>query len=302
MGTKGKDKPKIIVVLGPTASGKSDLAVRLSLRFSGEVVSADSRQVYRGMDIGSGKITTEEMRGVPHHLLDVASPKRKFTVAQYQSLAKTAVQRIVKREKVPMICGGTSFYITSLVDGVVIPEISPDWKLRKELDKKTTESLYQELKRKDSSRAKNIDKNNRRRLIRAVEIIRKSKKSIPKIKKNSPYSPLFLEIKVDQKLLNKKIEKRLDKRLKQGMIKEVKKLRKSGISWKRLEEFGLEYKWVAQYLQNKIDYDCMYENILMDSQKLAKKQLAWWKKDKKINRVKNYREAEKLTQNFLSSP
>ncbi len=299
MGIKRKDRPKIIVVLGPTSSGKSDLAVKLSLQFNGEVVSADSRQVYREMDVGSGKITPEEMKDVPHHLLDVASPKRKFTVAQYQKRAEIAIKKTLKKKKIPVICGGTAFYITALVDGIVIPEVSPDWDLRKELEKKSTEQLYKELKEKDPVRAKNIDKGNKRRLIRALEIIEKTKKPVPEIKKNPPYSPLYLGIKTDQNKLNEKIKKRLEKRLKMGMIEETKKIKNSGVSWKRIEGFGLEYKWTALYLQNKITYEEMKQGILTDTQRLVKKQMQWWKRDKRIKWIKNYREAETLTKKFL---
>ncbi len=299
MGIKRKDRPKIIVVLGPTSSGKSDLAVKLSLRFNGEVVSADSRQVYRGMDIGSGKITPEEMRGVPHHLLDVASPKRKFTVSQYKKLSEKAIEKILKKKKIPVVCGGTAFYITALVDGIVIPGVSPDWNLRKELEKKNTEELYKELKEKDPARAKSIDKGNKRRLIRALEIVEKTKKPVPEIKTDPSYSPLYLGIKIDRKKLNEKIKKRLERRLEMGMIEETEKIRNTGVSWKRIEGFGLEYRWTALYLENKITYEEMKQGVLTDTQGLVKKQMQWWKRDKRIKWIKNYREAETRTKKFL---
>ncbi len=299
MGIKRKDKPKIIIVLGPTSSGKSELAVKLSLKFNGEVVSADSRQVYRGMDIGSGKITPEEMKGVPHHLLDVASPKRKFTVAQYKELSQKAIEKILKKKKTPVVCGGTAFYIAALVNGIVIPEVSPDWKLRKELERKNTEQLYKELKKKDPVRAKNIDKRNKRRLIRAFEIIKETKRPVPKIKTKPPYSPLYLGIKISQEELNKKIKKRLKKRLKLRMVEETKRIKDNGVSWKRIEGFGLEYRWTALYLQDKINYEEMKQGIIANTRKLSKRQMQWWKRDERINWVKNYREAEALTKTFL---
>ncbi len=299
MGLKRKNKSKIIVILGPTSSGKSDLAVKLSLQFDGEVVSADSRQVYKGMDIGSGKISYGEMRGVPHHLLDVASPKRKFTVAQYKKLSQKAINEILKKKKIPIVCGGTAFYITALVDGIVIPEVSPDWNLRKELEKKSTEDLYKELKKKDSSRAKNIDISNKRRLIRALEIIKKTKKPVPEIKTNPPYNPFYLGIKMNREELNEKIKKRLEKRLKMGMVEETKKIKNTGVSWKRIEEFGLEYRWTALYLEKKITHKEMKQGIITDTQKLAKKQMQWWKHDKRINWIKNYQEAKTLVKSFL---
>ncbi|PJA84414.1 MAG: tRNA (adenosine(37)-N6)-dimethylallyltransferase MiaA, partial [Candidatus Nealsonbacteria bacterium CG_4_9_14_3_um_filter_37_13] len=148
---------KLIVILGPTASGKSELAVRLAKKFNGKIVSADSRQVYRRMDIGTGKVTKKEMKGIPHYLLDVASPKKRFTVIQYRKLALKAINKILKNVHVPILCGGTGFYIQAVVDGIIIPEVPPDWRLRKELEKKSTEELYQILKKLDPRRAKTIE-------------------------------------------------------------------------------------------------------------------------------------------------
>ncbi len=301
MGIKGKNKPKIIVLLGPTASGKSNLAVSLALKFFGEVVSADSRQVYRGMDIGTGKITKKEKKGVPHYLLNVASPKRRFTAFRYKKEAEKAIKKIIKRGKIPIVCGGTAFYIKILTEGSFFPDISPDWSFRKKLEKKTKDDLFAIIKKKDPQRAKNIDKNNRRRLVRAVEIIEKTKKTIPKIKKKPRFYPLFLGIKKDREILNKRIEQRLKKRLEEGMVKEVKKLKTSGISWKRLESFGLEYKWVALYLQKKINYEDMKKKLFFDIKKFSKKQLVWWKHDKRIKWIKTKKEAELLVKNFLNT-
>ncbi len=172
-------KPKIIVIPGPTASGKSNLAVKLAKKFNGEIISADSRQVYKGLDIGSGKITKKEMRGVPHYLLDVASPKRTFTVSQYQKLAKKALEKILAKNKLPIVCGGTGFYIDALIYNYNLPAIPPQPKLRKQLEQKSTEELFEQLKKIDLKRAENIDKNNRRRIIRALEIIFVTKRPVP---------------------------------------------------------------------------------------------------------------------------
>ncbi len=301
MGTKGKNKPKIVVVLGPTASGKSDLAVKLAKRFNGEIISADSRQVYKGMDIGTGKIKEGEMQKISHHLLDVASPKRRFSVSQYKKLAEKEIEKILEKKKLPIVCGGTAFYIKALVDGIIIPEIPPDWKLRKELEKKDENELYNKLLKEDPRRAKNIDKSNKRRLIRALEIIEKTKGKIPKIKFRSPYAPLFLGIKIGQGILNKKIDRRLSARLNEKMIEEVERLRKSGVSFKRLEEFGLEYKWISFYLQNKNGYKKTVDSLSTDIKKFSKRQMIWWKHDKRINWIKNYKEAGLLTKNFLKN-
>ncbi|MEK7086778.1 MAG: tRNA (adenosine(37)-N6)-dimethylallyltransferase MiaA, partial [Patescibacteria group bacterium] len=170
-GSTPKNPHKIIVVLGPTASGKSDLAVKIAKKYGGEIISADSRQIYKGLNIGSGKITKKEMRDIPHYLLDVASPKRTFTVAKYQELARRKIQEIWKRDNLPIICGGTGFYIDAVLNNCLLPEIKPDWELRKKLEKKSTEELFSNLKKLDPRRAKNIDRHNKRRLVRALEII-----------------------------------------------------------------------------------------------------------------------------------
>ena len=160
---------KLIVILGPTSSGKTDLSIMLAKKYNGEIVSADSRQVYKGMNIGAGKVTKKEMGKIPHHLLDVANPKTRFSVAQYQKLALKTIKNIQNKNKVPILVGGTGFYIQSIVDGIVIPEVKPDWKLRKKLEKLTNEQLFKRLKKLDPKRAKLIDKKNPRRLVRALE-------------------------------------------------------------------------------------------------------------------------------------
>lgn len=302
-----RDK-KIIVILGPTASGKSDLAVRIAKKFRGEIISADSRQVYKGMDIGTGKITKKEMCGIPHHLLDVASPKRKFTVTQYRKLALLAINKIFKNGKIPIICGGTGFYIQAVIDGLVIPQVKPDWKLREKLGKKTVKELYKILKKLDPRRARTIEKENPRRLIRAIEIVMKTKKPVPLLKMNPlPYPVLIIGIKKSPEELSKLIKKRLLKRLKAGMIEEVKKLHRNGVSWKRLDEFGLEYRWLARYLTDFQNLPYLerfrksrhQEALQKDIEHYAKRQMTWFKRDNRIHWIKNREEAEKLTQKFL---
>jgi len=291
---------KLIVILGPTASGKSELAVKLAKKFNGEVVSADSRQVYQGMDIGTGKITKKEKQGIPHYLLDVASPKRKFTVAQYRDLALKAINKIFKKGKLPIFCGGTAFYIKAVIDGIVIPEVKPDWKLRKELEKKTVKELFCQLKKLDPKRAKTVEKKNKRRLIRALEIIIKTKKPVPVFQKRPlPYPVLMIGIRKGKEELKESIKNRLLKRLKKGMIAEVKKLRKLGLSWKRLEEFGLEYRYIAEYLQEKLNYREMVDKLQREIFQFARHQMTWWKSDQRIHWVKNKKEAEKLVKDFL---
>ncbi|PIR90370.1 tRNA (adenosine(37)-N6)-dimethylallyltransferase MiaA [bacterium (Candidatus Gribaldobacteria) CG07_land_8_20_14_0_80_33_18] len=289
---------KLIVILGPTTSGKSELGVKLAKKFNGEIVSADSRQVYKGMNLGTGKITKKEMIGIPHHLLDVVSPKRRFSAAQYQKLAIKAINRILKKKKIPFLVGGSPFYIYSIVEGWQFPKLKPNWKLRKKLEKKSVKELFEILKKLDSERAKTIEKNNKRRLIRAIEIAKKIGK-VPKLIKKPQFKCLILGIKKPKEELKKLIEKRLLKRIKKGLINEVKKLKKQGISWKRLESFGLEYKWIAYYLQKKLSYQEMILKLQKDIEHFAKRQMTWFKKDKRIYWVKNKKEAEKLTKDFL---
>lgn len=292
---------RLIVILGPTASGKSDLAVKLAKKFNGEVISADSRQVYKGLNIGSGKITKKEMREVPHYLLDVADPKRRFTVAQFQKLAFKKIKSIQERGKTPFLVGGTGFYIQSIVDNIKIPEVKPNPKLRKGLEKKSVGQLFLILKKLDPARAKTIDSKNPRRLIRAIEIIKGTGKPILRVLQGPTLqNPKVLQIGIKRSKgkRRKLIKKRLYKRLENGMVAEVKKLHKDGLSWKRLEELGLEYRYVAQYFQEKISYEQMKERIQRESEHFAKRQMTWFKRDKRIHWVTNKKEAEKLIKNF----
>lgn len=292
---------KLIVILGPTASGKTDLSIKLAKKYNGEVVSADSRQIYKGMNIGSGKITKKEMQGIPHYLLDVANPKTRFTVVQYQKLALKAIKDIQRKNKIPFVVGGTGFYIQSVVDEIVIPKVKPDLKLRKKLEKLSNEKLFKKLEKLDPKRAESIDKHNPRRLIRALEIVLITKKPIPKLgSPTSQFSVLKIGIKKSPEELKKSIQKRLLKRFKKNsLINEVKKLRKI-LSWKRLEEFGLEYRFVAQYLQNKITKQEMANKIQKESEHFAKRQMTWFKRNKRIKWVQNYKQAYKWVDKFIN--
>ena len=295
-------KQKLIVILGPTASGKTDLSLKLAKKFNGEIISADSRQVYKEMDIGTGKITKKEMKGIPHYLLDIASPKRKFSVAQYQKLALKTIDKILEKEKIPFLVGGSPLYIYSLIEGWIFPKLKPDWKLRKKLDKKSSQELFDILKKKDPRRAKKIEQKNKRRLIRAIEIAEKLGK-VPLLKKNIQFEYLLIGIKKSKEELENLIRKRLLKRFRQGMVKEIEELKKDGLSWKRLENLGLEYRWIARYLQNKINYQEMVENLQKDTEHFAKRQMTWFKKDKRIKWIpfaqNHYKWSEKLIRKFL---
>lgn len=274
-------KPKIIVILGPTATGKSDLAVRLAKQFSGEVISADSRQVYKGLDIGTGKITKKEMQGIPHHLLNVCDPKKQFTIAPFQKLAQKEIRKIINRGRIPIICGGTGFYIQSIVDNIILPEVPPNSKLRKNLEKKTTQELFSILKKLDPVRASNIDKNNPRRLIRAIEIA-KTRGTVPSLAINPQYESLQIGLTFPKEVSQARIKKRLIARLKTGMIAEAKRLHMKGLSFKRMEALGLEYRFLALYLQGKISKKEMIEKLNTEIWHYAKRQMTWFQRDKRI--------------------
>ncbi len=292
---------KIIALVGPTASGKSDLAVLLAKKFNGEVISADSRQVYRGLNLGTGKITKKEMQGILHYLLDAVSPRRRFTVAQYKILAQKVLKKIFQKNKLPIVCGGSGFYVQALIDNLLFPPVKPNLKLRAVLEKKSSAELFLLLKKIDSRRAKNIDSKNRRRLIRAIEIVKTTGQAVPKIKKENLYRVLILGIKKSPVELKKLIRKRLLKRLKQGMKGEVKNLRRQGLSWKRLDSLGLEYRWIARFLQNKISREEMIERLQKDIEHFAKRQMTWFKRNKRIQWVENYKQADKLVEKYLKN-
>lgn len=294
-----QNKPKIVIILGPTATGKSDLAVKLSRKYNGEIISADSRQVYKGLDIGTGKITKKEMHGVPHHMLDVVSPKKVFTVVDWQRQTEKIIQDILKRGKLPIICGGTGFYIQSIVDGVVLPEVPSNFKLRKKLERKSLKELQLILKRLDPSRFKSIDTKNSVRLIRAIEIANKLS-AVPKIKKQNRYS--ILQIGLTTRDLKLKIHNRLISHIKKGMIKEVENLHKKGLSWRRMRELGLEYRYLADYLEKKISKSELIKKLETEIWRYSKRQMTWFKRDKRITwfEFKQVEEIQKEINLFLN--
>jgi tRNA dimethylallyltransferase len=292
---------KIVVIVGPTASGKSDLAIKLAQKFQGEIISADSRQVYKGLDIGTGKVSKKEQKLVPHHLLDIANLKRPatagFAVAQFQKLGQKTIKEILKRGKLPIIVGGTGLYVDALVFNTAYPEVPPNPKLRAQFGKLTVEQLFEKLKKIDPKRAKSIDPHNPRRLIRALEIIAATQKPISDLKRESPYHVLWLGLNPED--LDKRINARLYARLKQGILTEVKNLRRSGVSWKRLHDLGLEYRWIGEFLQNKITGVEMMTGLERAIRQYAKRQMTWFKKNKKIHWLKEPGEAMRLGRSFL---
>jgi tRNA dimethylallyltransferase len=308
-------KQKLIVVLGPTATGKSDLAVKIAKDFDGEIISADSRQVYKGLDIGSGKITKEEMEGVPHYLLDVASPKRAFSVAQFKKLAERTIKKISytpssspRRRgsspyKIPIICGGTGFYIDAVVNDLNFPKVKPNAKLRKELEKKSLEDLQRMLKKLDRDRFEEIDQQNKVRLVRAIEIA-KSLGKVPKLRdkgkgKRDKYDTLFIGIDFDDETLKHRIRKRILARM-DGMKKEVKKLRKSNLSFKLMEALGLEYRNLSLLEQKKITESEFVDKLFIEIWHFAKRQRTWFKRNKKTfwSIPPKYSEVKKIVKKF----
>jgi len=282
-------KPKILIIVGPTASGKSDLAVQLAQTFNGEIISADSRQVYTGLDIGTGKITTAEMGGIPHHLLDIADPKDQFTVTQWRTHAETAITDILNRGKLPIICGGTGFYISTLIDDITLPDVPADQALRNELSIKTITELFTILQQLNPERAQNMnqsDKNNPRRLIRAIEIARhtpSSETSTTPTTHESSYNPLWIGINLPLPELHIKIQNRLEKRINHGMITEVQTLHDQGVSWERMEELGLEYRYISQQIQGTLTLEKMRKKLVTEINQYAKRQMTWFRRNKAIH-------------------
>lgn len=334
--TAMKSSEKILVITGPTASGKSDLAIALAKKYDGEIISADSRQVYRGMDIGSGKVARDNVschpeqregsrndktgntnaeiphgvgndkcfysENIRHHLLDVADPKRSYNVTHFVRDAKKAVKDIRKRGKLPIICGGTGFWIQALVEDESFPPVKPNLKLRATLSKKNPQQLFELLEKKDPVRAQTIDQKNPVRLIRALEICEALGHVPIPSRERLDYHKEFTIIALcpEKEVLQKNIHVRLEKRFKKGMIQEVENLRVSGISWKRLQSFGLEYKNIALFLQGKLSREKMIEQLEHEIRHYAKRQLTWLRRFEKmgakINWIKNSAEAEKALQ------
>lgn len=268
------EKKKVLVILGQTATGKSSLAVKIAKEFNGEIISADSRQVYKGLDIGTGKITKREMSGIPHYLIDVIDPKKKFSVQQFKNLAEEKIVDILSRGKLPIICGGTGFYIDAVVNNRVLPEVKPNLELRKKLEKVSNEKLLVQLMKLDKKRALDIinknEQNNRVRIIRAIEIS-KALGHVPKVRKNkSKYEFIEIGLSVPKEIHYKNIEKRVKKMFKDGLLKEITTLKKKGVSKKRLAEFGFEYN------------EPTVDKVIIETIKYAKRQMTWFKRDQSI--------------------
>lgn len=342
-----KAKNKIVVIVGPNASGKTGLSIKLAKKMNGEIISADSRQVYKGMDIGSGKVTKKEMQGIPHYCIDVADPKKVFSALDFKNCAEKAIADILSRGKTPIMVGGTGFYIDAALGRMKLGGVPPNPKLRKKLSRFSVEKLLATLKKLDPERAKTVEQKNPVRLIRAIEISSaKKNSSLPhsqplplnhlsggsdadtRLGTRSPFSNFFSDSEAKEVLrgslaqhdgasraipqqrdmraneknyplpkvtwigikrspedLKKRIHKRLIERL-PGIIREVKKLHRNGVSWKRLFELGLEYRYASLYLRGKLNRKEFVEQLEMAIWHYAKRQMTWFKKNKEIRWIK----------------
>lgn len=275
-------KPKIVAVVGPTASGKTALSIKIAKLFNGEVISADSRQVYRGLDLGTGKVTEEEKQGVPHHLLDVADPMHVYTAAEFELDASNAILNIHSCNHLPIIAGGTFFYLDILRGIHQAAPVEPDETFRLSLMSHSTCELFHRLHTADPNRAETIDPKNRPRLVRALEIIN-ALGSVPIHKRApSPYDWLILGIKTHKVRLHQKIHDRLISRLEAGMLEEAEHLHSNGLSYERMHDLGLEYRYMAMHLQQQIKFEEMVEKLDLKTRQYAKRQKTWLKRDKEV--------------------
>ncbi|MFH1744545.1 MAG: tRNA (adenosine(37)-N6)-dimethylallyltransferase MiaA [bacterium] len=302
---------KIIVIIGATGNGKTKLAVSLARKFNGEIVSADSRQVYRGMDVGTGKDLKEyliDKKKIPHHLIDVVNPNTEFNLAKYYKKATVAIKDIVLKNKLPIIAGGTGLYAQAIVDGYDLSSVKPDKKLRESLEKLNRDELFDRLKEinlKFANKLNESDRMNKRRLIRYIEVSNKEEIKYEKIKTENNYEFLIIGLSCSIEELRKRIYKRLVYRLeKEDMIVEVSRLHdEDDLSWEKLESFGLEYKFISYYLQEKMEYDEMVEKLNVSIGQFAKRQMSWYrrweKQGAKIFWVNDKEEAERLVREFL---
>ena len=304
-------KESIIAIVGPTASGKSELAVRLAKKFNGEIISADSRQVYKGLAIGSGMVKGRWLvrhskifvyKNIPHHCIDYVSPKKRYTVVDFQQCARRAIEDIRARGKIPFLVGGTGFYIDTILNNASFPAVPQNPTLRKKLGRLSTKELFAMLKKKDARRAVTIDSRNKRRLIRALEIIGTTGTPVPNQvwdRNTRNDDVIMIGIKKDKKILQRSIAKRIHIMLKRGLVAETRKLRAQGLSWKRIAEFGFEYRLPALFLRKKISRKELKEQLVKENWRYAKRQITWWRHHEGVCWVSTMRETRKLMANFL---
>ncbi len=285
----------LIVILGPTASGKSSLGVQLARRYHGVVVSADSRQVYKGLDIGTAKISRSDRQGVPHFLLDVVSPRGQYSVARYVRDVQRVLQHIPADQPVFLV-GGSPFYIDAITKQHSFSPVPPDPALRRRLDRLTTQQLVQQVRRYAPERFAAIDQANRRRLIRAIEIARYKG---PTHTLNLPAMRILkIGLRVPSTTLTRRLRARIVQRW-PAMVKEMNALHRSGLSWKKMESFGLEYRWVSRYCRGLLTESLTMDHLLSDSQDFVRRQLTWWKRDQDIHWIDRPTKASSLIKTWL---
>jgi len=302
-------KPKVLVILGTTSAGKTGLAVRLAKELGGEIVSADSRQVYKGLDIGTGKDLPEYKAGgrkISYHLIDVASPKIKYDLARYQKDALGALEDILKRGKLPIIVGGSGLYLQALVDNYQLGGEKPDHAQRSLWEQKPAAELFKLLTKKKpefAERLNNSDKNNPRRLARYLEILAQGGTAKSQTGEKL-YDYLILGLDCPEKILRERVYERLVHRLeKEDLAGEVKRLHEAGLSWERLDSFGLEYRFVSRYLRGQLKYEEMLEKLNRAIYGFAKRQKTWFrrwaKQGAKIHWVEDKDEAVQIIKKWL---
>lgn len=274
------EKPLLVVILGPTAVGKSALALRLAQEFQGEIVSADSRQIYRRMDIGTAKPTPEERALVPHHLMDIVDPDEPFTLAQYQEATYKAIRDIQGRGKVPFLVGGTGLYIRAVLEGFLIPQVEPNHNLREKLVRDNdVQALYARLKEVDPQAAAKIDPQNIRRIIRALEVYEKTGKPISRLQQRHPPSFRVLKIglTMERSRLFQRIDKRVDRMMEAGLLQEVQALLEKGYSPDLPSMSGLGYRELAAYLRREVSLKDAVQRIKYETHRFVREQYKWFR-------------------------
>ena len=270
--------PKMIVIEGTNASGKSSLGVKLAARFGGEIISADSRQVFRRLDLGSGKITPEEMEGVPHHLLDIRNPGEFFSMADFQRLAYEAIDGILARGRLPFLVGGTGLYVDAVADGYVLSDMAPDPVLREHLESFATPTLYAMLLEKEPQT--DIDPRNRHRVMRALEKLAAGDDQAAR--KEPRFEVLKFGVTWDRETLKRRIDERLERRLNEGMRAEVERLLDRGVSREFLLKLGLEYRYLTLWITGEMSEEEMRETLSREIKRFAKRQMTWFRRDPRI--------------------
>lgn len=296
-------KPKVIVICGPTASGKTSLSVELAKKCNGEIISADSMQIYKDMNIGTAKVTQEEMQGIKHYMIDIVSPTERYSVAEFKVQAEKAIEEILKKGKTPIIAGGTGLYVNSLIYNIQYNDIKIDEEYRKYLEerveKEGLQSLYEEAKKIDSEAMKSISQNDKKRILRVLEMYNQTGKTKTELEKESRKEEVKYDYKVyainwEREELYKRINKRVDIMIKQGLIKEVENILKKYDKFPTAMQ-GLGYKEVVEYLDKKITKEEMIEKIKMETRRYAKRQITWFKK---IENVKWIQGNEAISNNI----